>query len=123
MLDSAVHTAKSYIIGADPDSANHMLQDVIQDATQKANYSDSAIELLPAYITMAEAYVCKGGKHLKKGEKLLIVAYWNLLKQTSEENKNTASEQTLVTSREIQKYRASLHKAFGRLFTAQKRLD
>lgn len=96
-VDAAVHSAKSLIIGADPDSANHLIQDIIDEATN-GPFQDSDIELLPAYITMAEAYVCKGGKHLKKGEKLLIVAYWNLLKQTSEENKNTTSEQSLVTS-------------------------
>lgn len=68
---------------------------------------------------MAEAFVCKGGSKLKKGEKLLIVAYWNLLKQTSEES--NSSEQTLVGKKEIDQYKAQLHKTFGRLFTAQNR--
>jgi len=67
---------------------------------------------------MALAYICKGGSKAKKGEKLLIVAYWNLLKQTSDENKNAATEQSLVSDEELKMYRAMLHKTFGRLFIA-----
>ena len=90
ILEETVYKAKRMIIKGDVDMSIREISETIQQAISV--FHDSAIELLPSYITMAEAYVCKGGSKLKKGEKLLIVAYWNLLKQTSDENKNAASE-------------------------------
>jgi len=120
MLTEIVQKARRMIIKGDVDQASREITDLLALPEIVQTFHDSAIELLPAYITLAEAQVCKGGSKLKRGEKLLIVAYWNLLKQTSEENKS-AAEQSLVTPRELESYRASLHKAFGRLFTAQTR--
>jgi tetratricopeptide (TPR) repeat protein len=120
MLGEAVKRAKRQIIRGDVDSASRELKEVMDHITETQQvFHDSSIELLPAYITIAEAYVHKGGSQLKRGEKILIVAYWNLLKQTSEENKTGADQG--VSERELEQYRASLHKAFGRLFTAQTR--
>jgi hypothetical protein len=82
-------------------------------------FSDQSIELLPAYFVLAEANICLGGSRLKKAEEFLIAAYWNLLKFTSEENeKGGGSEDALVSKKEIEQYRAWLHKTFGRLFLA-----
>jgi hypothetical protein len=88
----------------------------------KENFDEAAVELLPAYFIMAEANVIMGGVRLKKAEQLLIAAYWNLLKHTSDDNKASGIDGG-SSDREISKYRASLHKTFGRLFTAQDRLN
>ena len=84
---------------------------------------EDSIELLPAYFVLAEANICHGGSRLKKAEEFLIAAYWNLLKFTSEENEKggNGSNDTLVSKKEIEQYRACLHKTFGRLFLAQTR--
>ena len=81
-------------------------------------FIEDSIELLPAYFVLAEANICLGGARLKKAEEFLIAAYWNLLKFTSEENEKGGSENSLVSKKEIQQYRACLHKTFGRLFLA-----
>lgn len=57
-----------------------------------------------------------------KAEQLLIAAYWNMLKHTSDDSKASGLDGG-SSDREISKYRASLHKTFGRLFTAQDRLN
>lgn len=48
-------------------------------------FEDDAMELLPAYLVLAEANICLGSSKLKKAEEFLIAAYWNLLKNTSDE--------------------------------------
>ena len=70
-LDHAVHYAKFQIIKGDISTAIRALTENIARAAEV--FGDSALELLPANITKAEAFVCKGGSGLKKGEKLLIV--------------------------------------------------
>ena len=82
-------------------------------------FMEDSIELLPAYFVLAEANICHGGSRLKKAEEFLIAAYWNLLKFTSDENEKGGSSDALVSKKEIQLYRACLHKTFGRLFLAQ----
>jgi hypothetical protein len=78
---------------------------------------EDSIELLPAYFVLAEANISLGGARLKKAEEFLIAAYWNLLKHTSEENeKGGGSDNALVSKKEIEQYRACLHKTFGKLF-------
>ena len=83
-------------------------------------FGENSIELLPAYFVLAEANICMGASRLKKAEEFLIAAYWNLLKYTSDENEKggdtKGQEDVLVTKDEIERYRASLHKTFGRLF-------
>jgi hypothetical protein len=48
---------------------------------------------LPAYFILAEANVCMGGARLKKAEELLIAAYWNLLKKTSNESNGSPQDE------------------------------
>lgn len=82
-------------------------------------FMEDSIELLPAYFVLAEANINLGGVRLKKAEEFLIAAYWNLLKHTSEENeKGGNNDNSLVTTKEIEQYRACLHKTFGKLFLA-----
>lgn len=89
-------------------------------AIRQSVFAEDSIELLPAYFLLAEANICHGGSKLKKAEEFLIAAYWNLLKFTSEENEKggNANDEVLVTKKEVEQYRACLHKTFGRLFLA-----
>jgi hypothetical protein len=84
-------------------------------------FEENSIELLPAYFVLAEANICMGGSRLKKAEEFLIAAYWNLLKSTSDESEKRKGEEDLVTPQDIERYKASLHKTFGRLFLTQNR--
>jgi len=89
------------------------------DTIRNKIFGENSIELLPAYFILAEANICMGGSRLKKAEEFLIAAYWNLLKFNSDENEKggaAGQEDALVTKDEIEKYKASLHKTFGRLF-------
>lgn len=119
-LKAAIAQSKRYIIHDRVEEANKLISDTIQSILSV--YDDSDIELLPAYFTMAEANVCMGGPKLKKAEQLLIAGYWNLLKHTSDENKG-GQDGSSIPENEIRTYRASLHKTFGRLFTAQNRFE
>lgn len=58
-------------------------------------FDDDALELLPAYLILAEANICLGATRLKKAEEFLIAAYWNLLKNSSDDAK--ANDMSLVT--------------------------
>jgi tetratricopeptide (TPR) repeat protein len=119
MLEDGVNTAKTLIIRGNPDEANGHMFELLGKV--RGHFDDAAIELLPAYFILAEANVILGGVRLKKAEQILIAAYWNLLKYTSDDNK--ASGVDGGANKEVSKYRASLHKTFGRLFTAQDRLE
>lgn len=59
----------------------------MQKTVTQGIFEEDSVYLLPAYFILAEANVCMGGPRLKKAEELLIAAYWNLLKKTSNENK------------------------------------
>ena len=118
MLDEGVRTAKTLIIRNNAEDANRHMFDLLQQV--RGDFDEAAVELLPAYFIMAEANVIMGGDRLKKAEQLLIAAYWNLLKHTSDDNK--AAGEDSANDKEISRYRANLHKTFGRLFTAQDRL-
>jgi hypothetical protein len=86
---------------------------------KEKTFGENSIELLPAYFILAEANIMMGGARLKKAEEFLIAAYWNLLKFNSDENEkggSSSQEDALVTKEEIERYKASLHKNFGRLF-------
>lgn len=120
LLEDGVITAKQLIIRGNAEDANRHMFDLLQKV--KGDFDEAAVELLPAYFILAEANVIMGGHRLKKAEQLLIAAYWNLLKHTSDDNKAAALGGG-SSEREVSKYRASLHKTFGRLFTAQDRLD
>lgn len=100
-----------------------MVYDKMNDTIRNNKaFGENSIELLPAYFVLAEANICMGGARLKKAEEFLIAAYWNLLKFTSEDNdKGAVPEDALVTKEELETYKASLHKTFGRLFLAQNR--
>lgn len=111
--------AKTLIIKGNADDANRHMFDLLQKV--RSDFDEAAVELLPAYFIMAEANVIMGGTRLKKAEQLLIAAYWNLLKHTSDDTK-AAGDGMSASDQEVSRYRASLHKTFGRLFTAQDRL-
>ena len=59
-------------------------------------FEDDALELLPAYLVLAEANIQQGPARLKKAEEFLIAAYWNLLKNSSDEGAK-ADDKSLVT--------------------------
>jgi hypothetical protein len=50
------------------------------ELTQGKIFEDKDLELLPAYLLLAEANICKGGNNLGNAEAFLIAANWNLLK-------------------------------------------
>ena len=122
-INQAVDQAKRYIINGQIDEANRLVYDKMTGAIRQSVFAEDSIELLPAYFVLAEANICHGGSRLKKAEEFLIAAYWNLLKFTSEENEKGggANDEVLVTKKEVEQYRACLHKTFGRLFLAQTR--
>lgn len=64
-------------------------------------FEDDAMELLPAYLVLAEANICLGSTRLKKAEEFLIAAYWNLLKNTSDEQQKDGESDSLVSKEEI----------------------
>ena len=94
------------------------------DMIRNKVFGENSIELLPAYFVLADANIHMGSaSRLKKAEEFLIAAYWNLLKYTSDENEKGGDqkghEDVLVTKEEIERYRAILHKTFGKLFLSQ----
>lgn len=92
------------------------------ETIKKQVFGENSIELSPAFFVLAEANICMGGTKLKKAEEFLIASYWTLLKFTSDENeKGSSQEDALVSKEELETYKASLHKTFGRLFLAQNR--
>ena len=96
-----------------------MVYDKMTGTIKNKVFVEDSIELLPAYFVLAEANICLGGTRLKKAEEFLIAAYWNLLKFTSEDDeKGGNSDDSLVSKKELEQYRACLHKTFGRLFLA-----
>jgi hypothetical protein len=73
--------------------------------------------LLPAFFVLAEANICIGGPRLKKAENFLVSAFWNLLKSTSDESEKR-SEEDSVSEKDIERFKAGLHKTFGKFFLA-----
>lgn len=121
-IQQAVETAKKYIIHGRVEEANRKVYDKMTEKIKEKVFGENSIELLPAYFVLAEANICMGGNRLKKAEEFLIAAYWNLLKFTSDENEkgggSSQQDDALVTKEELESYKASLHKTFGRLFLA-----
>ncbi len=99
-----------------------MVYEKMTETIKQKVFGENSIELLPAYFVLAEANICMGSSRLKKAEEFLIAAYWNLLKFTSDENEKGAGgssqDDAPLSKEELQSYRASLHKTFGRLFLA-----
>jgi tetratricopeptide (TPR) repeat protein len=114
LLEEGVHAAKTLIIRGNPEQASASMFDLLKKV--KDDFDEAAVELLPSYFVLAEANIMWKEPKLKKAEQLLIAAYWNLLKYTSDDNK--ASGVDANSSKEVSRYRASLHKTFGRLFIA-----
>jgi tetratricopeptide (TPR) repeat protein len=81
-------------------------------------FEEQSIELLPAFFALATANICIGGTKLKKAENFLVSAFWNLLKSTSDESEKRSDEES-VSQEEIDRFKAGLHKTFGRFFLAQ----
>lgn len=112
------------IIQGDFEGANRKVYDKMTDMIRNKVFGENSIELLPAYFVLADANIHMGSSsRLKKAEEFLIAAYWNLLKYTSDENDKGDSgkgqDDVLVTKDEIERYRAILHKTFGKLFLHQ----
>jgi len=123
-INQIVDQAKRLIINGQIDEANRQVYDTMAGTIKNKIFFDDSVELLPAYFVLAEANICLQGTRLKKAEEFLIAAYWNLLKATSEENeKGGGAAESLVTKKEIEQYRATLHKTFGRLFLAQNKAE
>jgi tetratricopeptide (TPR) repeat protein len=85
-------------------------------------FEEQSIELLPAFFVLATANICIGGARLKKAENFLVSAFWNLLKSTSDESEKR-SDDDLVSAQDIERFKAGLHKTFGRFFLAQNAPD
>ena len=66
---------------------------------------------------LATANICLGGARLKKAENFLVSAFWNLLKSTSDDTEKRADDD-LVSAQDIERFKAGLHKTFGRFFLA-----
>jgi TolA-binding protein len=71
---------------------------------------------------LATANICLGGARLKKAENFLVSAFWNLLKSTSDDTEKRADDD-LVSAQDIERFKAGLHKTFGRFFLAQDKPD
>ena len=120
----AVDEAKRMIINDEFERANRHVYDKMTEMINTRIFYQNSIELLPAYFILAEANIGLGGARLKKAEEFLIAAYWNLLKTTQDEGgkgSGGGNEDALVDDKELERYRANLHKTFGRLFMAQNR--
>lgn len=60
-----------------------------------------------------------GGMRLKKAEEFLIAAYWNLLNNKNADEKD-GERKSIVSDNELDYFRGTMHKTFGRLFLSQK---
>jgi len=80
-------------------------------------FEEQSIELLPAFFALATANICIGGSRLKKAENFLVSAFWNLLKSTSDESEKRSDDEA-VSKEDIARFKAGLHKTFGRFFLA-----
>ena len=101
-MNDIVEEAKGLIINQNlVEAADNVMREI--NGLRKDNiFEEDATELLPAYLVMAEANICLGSTRLKKAEEFLIAAYWNLLKNTSNESNKDGESDSLVTKEEIQ---------------------
>jgi len=102
--------------------ANRLVYETMTKNIGPGCFEEQSIELLPAFFVLAEANICLGGPRIKKAENFLVSAYWNLLKSTSDEAEKRPDDE-LVTEKDIERFRAGLHKTFGRFFLAQNAPD
>ena len=116
-----VDEARRDIIHGNIEAASKRVYELITVLTshEPITFEQKDIELLPAYFLLAEANICLGGSRLKKAEEFLIAAYWNLLNNKSNDEKES-DRKTIVSDEEIVQFRGTLHKTFGRLFLSQK---
>ena len=117
-LKQCVEQARRDIIHGDVDGAHKRVFDRMTFLTQEKIFEDKDLELLPAYLLLAEANICMGGHKLGKAEEFLIAANWNLLKHEPEDQKD-GENKTFVTPKEMISLDGTLHKTFGRLFLEQ----
>jgi hypothetical protein len=99
-------------------SANRLVYDTMTKCISNGSFEEGSIELLPAFFALATANICIGGSRLKKAENFLVSAFWNLLKSTSDEQE-TRNDDSDVSKAEINRFKAGLHKTFGRFFLAK----
>ena len=114
--------AKRYIIHQRPNDAYRLVYDTMMKNIGPGCFEEGSIELLPAFFLLAEAQICLNPPRLKKAENFLVSAYWNLLKSTSDESEKRADDD-LVSEKDISRFKAGLHKTFGRFFLAQNTPD
>lgn len=60
-----------------------------------------------------------GGSRLGKAEEFLIAAYWNLL-NSKNADETDGERKCIVSDQELDHFRGTLHKTFGRLFLSVK---
>jgi len=118
-LKESVDEARRHLVENNPMLAFNILFDSLKKANDKQtkdNEADSVdTNFLPAYYLLGECNI-KMGK-LKQAQDFLIAAYWNSLKS----NKGKAEGDKDENGGEYQEeYQALRHKAFAKLFEAQK---
>jgi hypothetical protein len=116
-ITEIVWSAKKMILEKNYIEANDRVHRKMMELTKNQNnvFDEDSIELLPAYFVLAVANIMMGGDKRKKAEDYLISAFWNLLKSGADDGDRATQEETLVTDKEKDLYRAELHKTFGRL--------
>lgn len=116
-ITEIVWQAKKMILQKSYIEANDRVHRKMMELTKNQNnvFDEDSIELLPAYFVLAVANIMMGGDKRKKAEDYLISAFWNLLKSGTDDGDKQTQEETLVTDKEKDLYRAELHKTFGRL--------
>lgn len=80
-----MENARRDIIHGNVDQAYSTIFEKMTSLTQLKIFEDKDLELLPAYLLLAEANICMGGMKLGKAEEFLIAANWNLLKHEPED--------------------------------------
>lgn len=116
-INEAVEQAKRFIIHGRYQDANRLVYETMTKNIGPGCFEEQSIELLPAFFVLAEANICIGGSRLKKAENFLVSAFWNLLKSTSDESEKR-NDEDLVSEKDIERFKAGLHKTFGRFFLA-----
>jgi len=101
-INAAVYEAKRLIIQGHHEAGNKKVYECMTKLIGAKVFRENSLELLPAFFMLAEANIIMGGSRLKKAEELLIAAYWNLLKTTSDENeKGTGNDEALIDKNDI----------------------
>jgi len=119
-LNESVDEARRHLVENNPMLAFNILFDSLKKANEKQtkdNEGDSVDKnFLPAYYLLGECNI-KMGK-LKQAQDFLIAAYWNSLK--SNKGKTESQDKDGEGGEVQEEYQALRHKAFAKLFEAQK---